>query len=456
MQRPLSLPLRPLAFFPLAFSVFLCISVQAQLPPGTTDASSSSHPQTQQPEDPLRTQAAEALGRGDFPTALKLLTPLAQKYPNDAHVLFDLASTQDALSDTDPAQTTSAEQTYRRAIAADPAYLEPHLALGLLLARNHRGVDARTELLSAANLASPDRGLKARAFRALAHLDATSNPEEARDALLSAIKLSPETPDDTLLSAQLAEQAQDPAAADTAYRRLLARTPNDPAATAALAHLLISQNKSDQAEPLLTSAIAAYPDDPALNAQLAALYLHQNKTEQATALVEKLHTANPENPAVTRLYARLLSQSGQYERSEPIFAALSAHSPNDPTLLDDHADALIHLKRFAEAQQLLDRATAQPSAFPTHDDLGSAASHLAFAAAQNHDPKSTLHALELRATILPQSPSSLFLAAAANDELHHVKQASDLYRQFLSVANGKFPDEEWEARHRLIALEHMK
>jgi len=58
--------------------------------------------------------------------------------------------------------------------------------------------------------------------------------------------------------------------------------------------------------------------------------------------------------------------------------------------------------------------------------------------------------------VLPQSPSSLFLAATAHDKLHHTKQATDLYKQFLSVANGQFPDEEWEARHRLITLDHTK
>jgi hypothetical protein len=50
----------------------------------------------------------------------------------------------------------------------------------------------------------------------------------------------------------------------------------------------------------------------------------------------------------------------------------------------------------------------------------------------------------------------LFLEATAHDKLHHTKQATDLYKQFLSVANGQFPDEEWEARHRLITLEHTK
>ena len=430
----------------------------AQLPPGTSDAgSSSSQPQeVQQGEDPLRTEAAEALDRRDYPTAFKLLSRVAVKYPTDARVLFDLASTEDALSEGDPAQTAAAEQTYRRAVAADPAGLAPHLALGLLLARNNRLAEARTEFQTATTLTSPDPVLKARAFRALAQIDRASDPAAAGEALLAAIKLSPETPDDILLSADLAEQAHDAVAAEAAYRRLLVRTPDEPAATAALARLLLASGKAAEAEPLLSSALAAHPGDTALTAQLANLDLQQNKPEQAASLVERLHAAHPGDPAITRLYARLLSQTGQYDRSEPLLASLSAASPDDPTLLDARADALIHLKRYAEAQPLLERSIARPSAFPGRDDLADAASHLAFAATQNNDPKTVLRALDLRATVLPQSPSSLFLAAAANDKLHRTKQASELYKQFLSVADGKFPDEEWEARHRLIALDHTK
>ena len=438
----------------LLSALLLTATLHAQLPPGTTDAGSSQQSRSSQTADPLREQASNALERQDLPTALKLLTTLSEKYPSDPRVLFDLASTEDALD-----QTSAAETTYRRAIAADPAYFEPRLALGLLLARSHRDADARSELQTATTLNAPEPALKARAYRALAHVDHTLNPAESRDALLAALKLSPETPEDTLLSAELAEQARGPegtADAEQAYRRMLTRTPDDPAATAALAHLLVTENKSAEAEPLLASALAAHPDDVALTAHLATVYVHESKTEEATALLEKLHAANPESPSVTRLYAHLLSQSGQYDRSEPLLATLSAQAPADPTLLDDRADALIHLKRYLEAQQLLDRAVAQPAAFPNRDDFAAAASHLAFAATQNNDPNTVLRALNLRATVLPQSPSSLFLAAAAHDKLHHVKQASDLYRQFLSVANGKFPDEEWEARHRLIALEHMK
>jgi tetratricopeptide (TPR) repeat protein len=427
--------------------LLVSIPTHAQLPAGTTDAT---QPQTPK-QDPLLTQANEALDKQDYPTALKLLTTLTEKSPNDAHLLYDLAFTQDALD-----QTTNAETTYRHAITADPTYFDPHLALGLLLARNNRRTEAHAELLKATTLTTDNPALKARAYRALARLDQTANPATASDELLQALKLSAETPDDILLSGELAEASGEPAAAEAAYRRLLAADPQNHDATAALTHLLLHQQKPDQAETLLTAALAKDPDNPTLNAQLASLYDKQGKAAQALPLAEKLHTAHPSDPNITRLLARIYSRDQQYDKAVSLYTVLVATSPHDPTLLDDNADALIHLKRFAEAQTLLKRAVANPDTFPSKDDLANAASHLAFAASANGDPIVTLQALTLRATVLPNSPSSLFLEATAHDKLHHTKQATDLYKQFLSVANGQFPDEEWEARHRLLALEHAK
>ncbi len=447
----------------LSLILFSCASAQAQLPAGTTDASSSSS-QTQ-PQDPLLAQANEALANHDFPAALNLLTNLAESHPNDPQILYDLASTQDALD-----QNSTAADTYRRAIAANPALLEPHLALGLLLARTGQLSDAHAELTAAASIPTGDPTLRAHAYRALARLDQRTNPSAASDDLLNAIKLTPETHDDILLAGELAEASGDLPAAEASYRRLLAAAPTGDTAsldaTSALAHLLLRQNKPAEAEPLLVAAIAAHPNDPAttpLQAQLAAVYLASDdpaKVAKALPILENLHHAHPDDPAVTRLLARVYSRTGDYAAAEPLFSALIADyppsAPPDPTLLDDRADALIQLKRPAEAEALLKRALQNPAAFPTKDDLGIAASHLAFAASANNDPAETLQALSLRATVLPQSPSALFLAATAHDKLHQVKEASDLYKQFLSVANGKFPDEEWEARHRLITLTQQK
>jgi tetratricopeptide (TPR) repeat protein len=446
LHRPLAI-VSAAIFSTAIFSTALIVPIHAQLPAGTTD---TTQPQSQK-QDPLQTQANEALDKHDYPTALKLLTTLSEKSPSDPHILYNLAFTQDALD-----QTSAAEATYRRAIAADSKFFDPHLALGLLLARSGKLPQAHAELLQATTLTTENSALKARAFRALARIDQTANPVAAGDELLQALKLSPETPDDILLSGELAEATGDTTAAEAAYRRLLAADPQNHDATAALTHLLLHQQKPDQAESLLTTALAKDPDNPTLNAQLASLYDKQGKTAQALPIAQKLHSAHPDDTALTRLLARLYTRNQQYDEAALLYAALVAGSPQDPTLLDDSADTLIHLKNYAEAEALLKRAVANPAAFPSKDDLGNAASHLAFAASANNDPTVTLQALALRATVLANSPSSLFLSATAHDKLHHTKQATDLYKQFLSVANGQFPDEEWEARHRLITLEHMK
>jgi tetratricopeptide (TPR) repeat protein len=427
-------------------AALMATAAQAQLPPGTSDAS---QPPTQK-TDPLLTEANEALSRQDYPAALKALTPLAEKNPNSAPILYNLAFTQDALDQP------AAEATYRRAIAADPNYFDPHLGLGLLLARRGKRNEARDELLKATALTPDDPALKARAYRALARLNQTSNPSAASEELLQALKLSPETPDDILFSGELAEASGDNAAAEAAYRRLLKADPQNRDATAALTHLLLHQQKPEQAEALLTAALAKDPDNPTLNSQLAALYEQEGKPDQALPIAEKLHLAHPQDPAITRLLARLYADNQQFDQAAPLYGKLVAANPSDPVLADDYAGVLIHMKRYAEAEALLKRATADPAAFPTKDDLGNAAGHLAFAASANNDPATTLQALTLRATVFANSPSTLFLEATAHDKLHQTKQATDLYKQFLSVANGKFPDEEWEARHRLITLEHMK
>ena len=441
---------RPSALQTVIFSTILLAGsfTQAQLPAGTTDT--TAQPQTT-PQNPQRAEANAAIDRQDYSTALKLLTALAEKSPNDARLLYDLGFTQDALD-----QTSAAETSYRSAIAADPNFLEPHVALGLLLARSGKLADARAELDKATTLATDNPTVKARAYRALARIDQHTRPSDASDDLLAALKISPETSDDILLTGELAEASDELPAAEASYRRVLAADPQNTAATAALAHILIRQNKLDQAESLLTAALQKSPDDTTLNAQLAGLYNAQNKTAQAIPIVEKLHAAHPQDANLTRLLARLYSRNSQFDQADPLYATLISTSAQDPTLLDDSADTLIHLRRFAEAETLLKRAIAQPEAFPTKEDLGSAASNLAFAASQNNDPATTLQAIEIRDKVLPQSPSSLFLAATAHDKLHQVKQARDLYKQFLAVADGKFPDEEWEARHRLITLEHMK
>jgi len=472
VPRPAPNPHRISSRRPVLFLLALSLALPPALP-----AQDFSHPDTQPiPQTALVQQANDALAAGEFSAALKILTNLNAQTPRDPQVLYDLGLTLEALQDapltTDNGQrrtdnVPTPESCYRQSIAADPNFPAPHVALGLLLARTNRAAEAHTQLTTATTLPGIVPALNARALRALARLDQQSTPPNltaASDELLSAIRLTSELPEDVLLSAEIAQASADLPAAERAYRRYLAlpeaADSGAPQAIAALAHVLLAEHHPAEAESLLTPALAQSPGNPSFTAQLAEAWLDSGdaaKIAKAITLVESLHAKIPANPNITRLLARLYLESGHPDQADPLYASLLAAQPSpDPTLLDDRAEVLIRLHRPAEAEKLLKQAVANPAAFPTPAALGDAATHLAFAALEIDDPRMTLQALSLRATVQPPSPSSMFLEATANDVLHRNTQAVDLYKKFLAAAGGEYPDQESQARQRLAALEHAK
>jgi hypothetical protein len=63
----------------------------------------------------------------------------------------------------------------------------------------------------------------------------------------------------------------------------------------------------------------------------------------------------------------------------------------------------------------------------------------------------------MRSRYLPETPSTDYLWANAYDALGDRKQASVYYHHFLDSTAGHtpdpFPDQEWQARQRLLVLE---
>jgi hypothetical protein len=68
-----------------------------------------------------------------------------------------------------------------------------------------------------------------------------------------------------------------------------------------------------------------------------------------------------------------------------------------------------------------------------------------------------INALDLRAKLpLAETPMTYFLRASAYDHLRDAKKAAANYHLFLQTAKGKYPDQEWQATHRLNAIEPKK
>jgi tetratricopeptide (TPR) repeat protein len=387
--------------------------------------------------------AEAAIVKSDWKAAEARLDPWLAAHPADARALFDAGYVADAQN-----RLEAAAGLYRRAVEANPQSFEAHVELGLLLARQNKFSDARTELEAATQLDPGEAGAiaKARAWRALAEIDRGDDPAKASGDLIEALKLTPETPADTLLAAEIANQAGQYDAAEQAYRRVLAVDPKSAAAKAGLAHLLIARKQYPEAESLLRAALEQTPEDTALTTQLATVLAAEDKAE-ALPLFEKLHEAHPKDAAITRMLAAVLDDAGDAAGSDKLYISLLAASPEDPTLLVAHGQNLIRQLKYAEAYAAFDKATRLDAA------NADGWSGLAFAASRTSRPEITIHALTMRSKYLPENPSTYFLWATAYDTLHEKAQAAAYYHHFLDAAAGKFPNQEWQARQRLLAVE---
>ncbi|HTV16705.1 MAG TPA: tetratricopeptide repeat protein [Acidobacteriaceae bacterium] len=435
--------LRLLAFCALGAVLGPALVAQATLPPGTTDPDAQA--QTQE-SDPMA-GIESAIEAKNYVAATSQLDVWLSAHPNDARALFDRGYVADAQN-----QTADAESWYRKAIDADPKQFEARLALGMLLAAKGDDADsqaAKEQLQAALQLQPnpPNPAAVAQADRALARLLRSSDPTGARDALVAALRLTPETEADTLLAAEIAEAAGNNDLAEEAYRKVLNEDPNSSAATAGLAHVYMAAKRYSDAQPLVEAALGRDPDDPALNAQLAAILSAEGKHDEALARLRKLHQLEPASASVTGMLADAEFQAGNLDQADALFVQLLASQPNDASLLDAHGQVLIRQQRYADAVAAFRKATAAKP-----DDID-AWSGIAFADSELHQYQDELTALSMRSKFAPENPSTLFLWATAFDNLHQTKQAVDAYHRFLAADQGKFPDQEWQAKHRLVALE---
>lgn len=427
------------------FAVTLPLGAQQALPPGTQS------PDTQAP-----TQAANA---GTIPPALAAIEDQldAKQYdaakpsllhyleanPKDARADFDLG-----FLDEQTSQDDAAAASYRKAIAADPQQFEARLALGLLLARQGDLAAAREQLQAATERqpAASHSSAQGQAYRALAQLDLSTDPAGSKQALLAALKISPETVGDLLLTARIAAASGDVETEEAAYRRLIAREPDSVEGLAGLAHILVQQKKYDDARPLLEAALKRIPDDLGLNMQMASLLAAEGKPEESITSLETLHTKLPTDTHVSEMLADAYLAAHTPQKAEPLLAILLKSRPNDADLLDEEGKSLIYEQRFAEAATVFEHATALNSG-----DVD-AWNGLAYADSQQHLDAQTLKALAMRSKVAGDTATTLFLWAISYDNLHQAKLAAQYYQKFLDSANGKFPDQEWQAKHRLVAL----
>lgn len=397
------------------------------------------------PDAAKLTEAENDLAKQDYAGAEPILKQVVASHPLNYAAWYDLGFLYHATGRRDNSITA-----YRKSVEAKPDVFESNLNLGLALADSGNS-EAEQYLRAATKLrpASDPEHARVRAWMGLGTLLQSSKPEEALEAFHQAEAADPKDAEPHLVVGSMLEK-QHPADAEKEYQQALAIDPNSSDANTALANLYTRERRFSDAAPLLRKLISLHPNDASAHLQLGRMLAIAGKNDEAAAELETGLRLDPSDSKAQRDLADLYIDMGKYDQSQRMYESLVASYPSDADLHYGFGRALLKAKKFAEAErELLKTVQLKP-------DLGTAYGDLAVAADENNDYALAIKAVDTRAKYLPDTPMSFFMRATAYDHLRDPKNAAAYYHRFLEVAAGKYPQQEWQAQHRLIAIEPKK
>src|ERR1700674_4427016 len=392
-------------------------------------------------------QAEDAIQKNDFTGAETLLKKAIDKDPKNYQAWFDLGFVLNRLG-----RGEDSIHAYRQSVAAKPEVFETNLNLGLMLVR-FNSPEAERYLRAATGLKPTDHVEEgqARAWLALAHLLENTKPEDALQAYRKASELTPKDPEPHLSAGLLHERQKEFSDAESEYKQVLTLDPHSTEVAIGLTNLYMKSGRLSDAEPLLRRLATERPDDAGIHLQLGRVLAAESKKDDAIAEIQTALKLAPADSDAQRELADLYTSAGKNDLAENTYRALVTAQPKDPELHRGLGQALLRQKKFPEAQQEF------LTALRLKRDSPDVYVDLAFAASENKNYELTIRDLNGRTLLNAALPAiCFFLRASAYDHLRDYKQAAVDYHHFLDGANGKYPDQEWQATPRLISIEPKK
>jgi tetratricopeptide (TPR) repeat protein len=376
----------------------------------------------------------KALEEARYKEAADLFAKAVEADPGDYAANFHLA-----LSYSLSGRAADAIPLYKKVLSLKPGLYEAELNLGILLVGQKQAAEAIPYLEGAAQqkpkeyrprifladalLESGDLAKAEENYKAATEIDPKSAAARlglgralARQKRLAdaaghfeqAAALDPTYKDALLELASLYEADKQPGASILIYERF----PENAAAQERLGELLIEVKRYPEAIERLEKVIAKDPT-PANRLALAHAYRLNKEPDKALPLLEKAAAADPRNFDLRMMYGSSLRDQKNYRAAAREFFAASQIKPDDKQAWNELAAMLILSDDFAQGMAALDRVKA----------LGG------------------------------ETPAHFFLRAIMLDKTKQYKPALENYQKFLALAEGKYPDEEFQARQRVRIIQ---
>ncbi len=382
----------------------------------------------------LSAAGLQALDRQDYRQAEEIFSKLAAADPKDYSALFNLALAESALKQDD-----QAARHYQQVLTLKPGLYEAELNLGILEVRGHHPAEAIPLLQDAAK----QKPAQARPQRYLGEaLLATGNNTAAADAFRAALAADPKQAVAELgLGQSLAHDGKlDEALAH--YQKAVALDPNLKSYLLEIAGYFSKANRPQDAISLLTQ----FPNDPGACEELGRIYLTANQPADAVRAFQTAVAASPTSANRLALATAYL-RNNQPDLAAPILEQELAAHPSDYDLHMAVGRIYRDRRNFAEAgRQFVAAAGLKP-------DSAEAWKEAATAFVLGEQYPEALAALDKIHSLNADTAGDYFYRAIVYDKLRQPKPALEIYRKFLALSGGKFPNQEFQARERSKLLE---
>lgn len=393
-------------------------------------------------DDPFR-EVEALIGKEQYAEAEEKLQGMMTEHARNPQAWFDLGF---VLSHQ--GKTSDAISSYQKAVQLAPKWFEANLNLGLDLQKAGDTPAAVSALKNAVALkptSGGDRAL-AGAWSALAHALENNDLKAAVAAYDKAEELDPADVELAVRAGDLEQHAGDPGGAEQHYRK--AADAGNSAGLSRLIALMTEQKRYDEAANWLQAFLRKRdPQNVAARVQLGRLLLAQGKPDEAITALEAARSISSD-PEILRGLTIAYMDAKQYDKAEGALQELAQRIPGDAQVRWDLGRALMHEHKYAEAEKaMLDALRINPR-------LDNDAWELAYAAQQNKHWQLAINVLDWRAKRLQETAATYWIRAVCYDSLGATKPAAANYKLFLQTDAGKSPDQEFQARHRLKAIEH--
>ena len=393
------------------------------------------------PLNDLLDEAQHAIDKNDFEAAIPPLQKFLAEKPDVAYAHFQLAYAYTALK-----RVPEARAEYERTIALDPKMTEAYLNLGILLTGtaippppSHR-------------CAKPSSCYPPKAVRAFFSASPRSAPAISLvppTSFEGAVHLDPRDTEAALHLAKLYLHLKRPADAEAKFRGVLEVQPTSAAAALGLAQTLDAQGKPEAADAY-RKYLTLQPTDSAARARLVHFLVEQKDNDEALAELDRADAGQslPTSDSL-RLRADIQIAQKKYDDAIATLQRAIALTPNDPQLIAGLGRTYMQKHDYANAEKQLKIAIQlEPNNIAYWKDMSSSY-YL------SGDCVSTIASLDVIAKAEPPAAGVWFIRALCYDKLHQIKPALEAYQKFLTMDEGKNPDQIWQAQQRSAVLKHQ-